>query len=118
MAKDRPPRASQQAAPQHAAPIATRLEQALAFHAKGQLARAESVYREILAQVPTHCDALHFLGVLQYQKGQYESAVELIGRAIKIDSTRAVPLLNMGLALHGLQRPQEALASYERALTL
>ncbi|HKA46355.1 MAG TPA: tetratricopeptide repeat protein [Burkholderiales bacterium] len=90
----------------------------MALHEAGRLAEAERIYREILGRAPAHFDALHLLGVIQYQKEEYESAVELIGQAIGIDPRQAVLHSNMGLALHRLKRPEDALACYERALAI
>ena len=79
---------------------------------------AASLYREIIAQVPMHFDALHMLGLIEYQSGQYESAVRLIQQAIRIDPYYPLAHLNVGNALRSLKRPEEALASYDCALRL
>ena len=92
--------------------------EALRLHQAGQFAEAERLYRQILAREPRHADSLHLLGVLAYQRGQNESAIELIGQAIAIND--AVPFFhnNRGLALTALDRTDEAAAHYERALAL
>lgn len=100
------------------ADIAAGLKRAVGFHQQGQLDLAEPLYREVLARAPAHFDALHLLGVLQYQKGRYEAAVELIGNALKLSSSQPAAHSNLGLALQKLGRPQEALASFDRALAL
>ena len=72
MAKDRPPltpdQQKEQPQQQASAAITAKFQQALAFHMQGQLAQAELLYREILAQVPDHFDALHLRGVLEGQR--------------------------------------------------
>ena len=122
MAKDRPPLAPEQPErepqPRVSAAITAKFQQALAFHMQGQPAQAELLYREILAQVPGHFDALHLLGVLEGQRKNSAAAVELINRAIKIDSNNADAHSNIGNALLDLKRPEAALASYDRALQL
>jgi tetratricopeptide (TPR) repeat protein/SAM-dependent methyltransferase len=92
--------------------------EALRLHQSGQFAEAERLYRQILARDPHHADSLHLLGVLAYQRGQHESAVDLIGQAIAIHN--AVPFFhnNRGLALAALGRIDEASTHYERALAL
>jgi tetratricopeptide (TPR) repeat protein len=100
------------------APIAAMLRDALACHRAGQLARAEAIYRDIIGRAPRHAEALHLLGVLELQRGNAEAALERIGEALRIDPGNAASHLDLGLALHGLKRFENALASYERALAL
>jgi tetratricopeptide (TPR) repeat protein len=90
----------------------------LAHHQGGRLAQAETLYRETLALQPDHADALHLLGVIASQVGRHDVAVDLIDRAIARDRTSPRYHSNRGLALAGLQRFAEAIASYDRALSL
>jgi protein O-GlcNAc transferase len=64
--------------------IQKKFDNALLYHQTGRLAEAERLYREILTSEPEHAESLHFLGVLAYQVGRYEVAIELIGRATRI----------------------------------
>ncbi len=122
MAKDRPPPMSEQLnkapLPPQPAAIESKLQQALAFHSRGQLALAEPLYREILAQAPNHFDTLHLLGVLEGQRKNSALAIELIGRALGVNPNNADAHSNFGNALRDLKRPDEALAAYGRALQL
>jgi tetratricopeptide (TPR) repeat protein len=90
----------------------------LAHHQGGRLAQAETHYRETLALQPDHADALHLLGVIASQVGRHDVAVDLIGRAIALDRMSALYHSNHGLALAGLKRFADAIASYDRALAL
>jgi len=58
------------------------------------------------------------LGVIYYQRGNHPAAVRQIDRSLKVDSKNANALYNRGLALQGLKRLDEALASYDKALAL
>ena len=58
-----------------------RLRQAQELHQQGRCDEAELHYRDVLAVIPDNADALHLLGVLQAQRGRYEAAAHLIGRA-------------------------------------
>jgi protein O-GlcNAc transferase len=100
----------------NAAAIATKLQQALAFHQRGQLAPAQRIYEEILELQPRHFDALHLLGVLATQAGNSRRAVLLLDAAIDIDRTNAVAYFNRGLALHQQGEYGAALTSYDQAL--
>jgi protein O-GlcNAc transferase len=94
------------------------LQRAIALHQQGQLAEAETLYRQILGKKPTHFDALHMLGVVRMQQGRGSEALELIDKALKVDPRSARALSNHGLVLFGLGRADEALASFDRALAI
>ena len=72
-------------------------EAAIGHHRAGRLAEAERLYRQILSQQPGHADALHLLGVIAQQVGQYDVAVELIGRAVAVQPTYAERTATWGM---------------------
>ncbi len=94
------------------------LKEGFALHQQGKLAEAESIYTQVLRQLPTSFDALHFLGVLTLQTGRALRGVELIGKAIAINANFAPAHINLGNGFQALQRLEEALASYDRAIAL
>ena len=61
------------------------LKEALSLHQKGKLDEAASLYRKILAQNPKSADALHLLGVIEFQRKNPLAAIALIEEAIEID---------------------------------
>jgi tetratricopeptide (TPR) repeat protein len=85
------------------------LNTALAFHQRGLLEEAVSVYQALLEKNPNHADALHLLGVVALQRGQPARAVEHIGRAVS---------LNPGVAAYqaNLAEVYRALGQHERAV--
>ncbi|HYK78145.1 MAG TPA: tetratricopeptide repeat protein [Micropepsaceae bacterium] len=95
-----------------------RLRQAQELHQQGRHEEAESRYRDVLAVMPDQADALHLLGVLEAQRGRYETAADLIGRAASIASDNPFIHYNYGNVLSALNRPEESLASFDRALAL
>src|SRR5581483_3764479 len=88
------------------------IEQAIALHRAGRLTEAEAIYDQILAAEPDHARALHLRGVLDYQQGRNEAAIELIGRAIARNGKDASFHSNLGLALQAHGRLEEAVAAY------
>jgi protein O-GlcNAc transferase len=98
--------------------ISKALTTALAHHQAGRLSVAEKVYRQILDVEPNHADALHLLGVLASQVHNEQAALDLIGRAIRVNPTVAAFHCNLGLVYHELKKLDEAVASYQRALDL
>jgi protein O-GlcNAc transferase len=91
---------------------------AVRLHREGRLADAERQYRGVLALDARHAESLHRLGLIAYQEGRHEIAVDLIGRAIAIDPMAAAYHCNLGSALKAQGRLDQAAACYERALEL
>ncbi|HEY3900564.1 MAG TPA: tetratricopeptide repeat protein [Chthoniobacter sp.] len=87
-------------------------------HHAGQLAEAETLYREILAAQPGHAGAHHFLGVVAYQSGRVTEAVERIRQSLALDPAQHAAHSNLGMALYDQGRIDEAAAAYRRAIEL
>lgn len=85
-------------------------------HRSGNLRQAEAIYRQILQVAPDHADAWHLLGVVAYQEGDFERAIEAIGKAIQ--TRPAVPAFhrNLALALQARGRYAEAASHFQEAL--
>ena len=64
-----------------AADIDRVVDAAFAHHEAGELDQAEALYRKPLEADPEHAEALHLLGLIAYQQGQFATAIELISRA-------------------------------------
>ena len=94
------------------------MRQAFGLHQQGQLAQAATLYREVLTMQPDNPDALHFLGVLESQRGQREAGLSLIDRAVKVNPRNAAALYNRAGILRDMARLDEAVESYDRALAL
>lgn len=94
------------------------LDQGISLLQQGQPAPAEAYFRQVLTAVPQHLDALQFLGVIEYQKGRFAAAAELLQWAIDLAPDAPGLHCNLGLAQQELGHPERALASYDRALAL
>jgi tetratricopeptide (TPR) repeat protein len=94
------------------------METAIARHRAGQLQQAEAGYRQVLSQQPDYPRALHLLGLVYYQAGQFDAALQCIGRAIALDNDVADYHLNHGVVFDRLDRLPQAIVSYRRALAL
>ena len=87
------------------------LDLALEHHKAGRLPDAGNIYQQILQQEPNQPTALHMLGVLSYQDGKNEQAVELISRAIEIQPDLAEAYNNLGLVQQQLDAIQDAITN-------
>lgn len=94
------------------------MELALQMHQAGRLAEAEAAYRAVLAHDPDNVDALHFLGVLAYQRNDYREAEALIAQSLARNPANPAARNNLGNALAAQARLDEAMACYREALAL
>ncbi len=94
------------------------LQAAITLHNAGKLEQAEVLYRRVLQQEPREPDALHMLGVIAYQTGNYPAALELINRAISVRNTDPGIFVNLGATYAAMQHSDEAVSCYRRALTI
>lgn len=101
---------------------AVTLEQALAlavgWQREGRLDAAESVYRQILAVLPEQPDALHFLGLLEFQRGDADAALTLFARAVAAAPHYVDLRSNHGNVLQTLGRLDAAEREYRAALAV
>jgi Tfp pilus assembly protein PilF len=77
------------------------------FHMAGRLAEAEQIYRQVIAAMPRHADALHALGALALQAGQPAAADTLLTQAIGLKPAADFQLTRAHVLL-ALNRPEEA----------
>ena len=115
---------AQAPAPAPAAPkpvpanLAAQLAQALKRHQAQDYAGAEALYRAVLAADADNFDANHLLGVLYRQRGDSQTAITFIGKALAIEPRACLAHTHLGNALRDLGREAEALAAYEKALAI
>ena len=82
------------------------------------MAEAEQIYRQILAIDCRHPDCLHLLGMIAYDAGRHQAAVDLIRRAIAINKNGASYHSNLGTVLRAQGMLDQAADCYIRALAL
>jgi len=93
-------------------------DQALRHHQSGQLQQAEQLYRQVIAQVPGHADALHMLGVLAHQLGRIDTAVDLIRQTIALRPNFPEAYMSLGNALRDKGELDEAIKSFRQVIAL
>jgi tetratricopeptide (TPR) repeat protein len=94
------------------------LSTALRHHQSGRLDAAAEIYHDILADAPHNADARHLLGLVAFQSGNFELAVNHIRRAIRLNSRVAVYHSNLGAAYSSLKQFDAAAASFRQAIKL
>ena len=76
------------------------------------------LYRRVLAANDHDFDALHMLGIIFAQRGQFEEAEQMLRAALSIDPAVAQCLHNYGSVLSRLGRHTDAVTSYQKALKI
>jgi len=93
--------ASTRPAPRPMAPVPSwvpeTMRAALRAQESGAGDEATRLYRQVLAVDPSNFDATHMLGLVEYEHGDYESALALIKHAIELRPDLGMPRHNLRL---------------------
>lgn len=100
------------------ASMAACFDAALQAHRAGNLAQAESLYRDILRQQPTQFDCWQLLGALLVQAGRHGEALPCLDRALALNAGFASAWHNRALAQQNLGKLAAAQADFAQALAL
>lgn len=95
-----------------------RLNDAIKFHQEGRMDQAATIYQAILDEDPDNADALHFLGLICFQKGADDRALELMTKALAIRKDRSHFYSNLGAVFFKKGMMNKAVAAYKKALKL
>jgi predicted TPR repeat methyltransferase len=98
--------------------VEERLAAAIAHHRAGRFDAAAAAYEEVLRVAPDSAAAWSMKGVLALQQGRPTEAIPLLERAIELDVDQPGFHLNLGNALRGVARLDDAIAAYRCALIL
>src|SRR5574337_1913390 len=90
------------------ADIRTRIAQAVYHQQRGAYTEAERLLRAVLDKSPHQADALHYLGLLSFQTGRMQQAVELMQGSLQEAPDNSGFYYNLAGVLQKLGRGQEA----------
>lgn len=99
-------------------PIAVALQAATQHQQANRIPQAQQIYQQILAKQPYQPDALHGLGVLAQQVGQYQAAENLFGTALRVQPNSLKVWFSLGNLRQVQGQLPEATEAYQKALTL
>ncbi len=94
------------------------LDLAVKKHNEGKLIEAKNIYEKILAVFPDNSNALHLLGLIEYQQGNYKDAIYKIEKAIKVLPESAIYYGNLGMIYDSLGDYEASERYFEKALQL
>ena len=94
------------------------MREANALRREGKLAAARKGYRRVLAIDWRQPEALNNGGIVAFQLGRADEALQLLEAAVALQPAEAEAHNNLALVLHAVGRAAEAAAGCRRALTL
>ena len=101
------------------ASLQARFGLASALERAGRGAESEREFENLLAAHPDHAASLNYLGYMWIDASRnLERAVELVGRAVRLDPANPAYVDSLGWGLFRLGRPVEAVRLLERAVRL
>ena len=94
------------------------LESAVRHYHAGDLQQAEEVSRGVLEHEPDNTEALHILGIIALQRGNYDIAFDLVSKAVIINASNPTYHNSLGNVLKKQGRLDEAINCFQKALQL
>ncbi|HUO09671.1 MAG TPA: tetratricopeptide repeat protein [Phycisphaerae bacterium] len=94
------------------------VQQAVRLHQQGKFPDAEAIYRRVLVRNPNQSDALHMLGLLAYQVGHADAAVDLIERSLSLAPNNEIACSNLAEIQRSRGQFGAAISLCERALRI
>ena len=94
------------------------LEEALLLHKKGELTKAENLYKSILKSSTNNFEVIHLLGIIKIQLKQFEEATVWLNKAITIDPNNHSVFNNLGVCYKELKKYNDALNNFKIALNI
>src|SRR5580704_5262352 len=94
------------------------LQGAMALHQQGRLTEARGLYERILSLNSSDSQAMSLLGVLLMQAGEAAAAAECFANALTFRPNDSALYIYRGSALSALNRPEEAITAYDRAIAI
>ncbi|ACB73751.1 tetratricopeptide repeat protein [Opitutus terrae] len=93
------------------------LQAGAAHHRAGRLVQAEAQYRQAVLGAPKSFEALHLLGLVNFQLGRMAEAADLLQRALRVNPQSAPCAMQLGMVLVALGRHKEAEAHLRGVVT-
>jgi protein O-GlcNAc transferase len=85
---------------------------------RGNLRQATILCKKILKLKPHHAEALHLLGMIHSEVGEYDQAITYIRKALQADPHFAEAFNNLGNIFQKTKLFDEAIGSYQKAIKL
>ncbi len=94
------------------------LNLAVKNHTKNNIKVAQDLYKEILKIKPDHSNALNNLGIISYNLGDNQNAINYYEKAITSDQNNSNAYNNLGVVFNILGEANKAIDCYENAIRI
>ncbi|MDJ0902903.1 MAG: GNAT family N-acetyltransferase [Xenococcus sp. MO_188.B8] len=94
------------------------LQLAIRHHRANRLIKAEQGYRQILEVESNHPEALYGLGILMRQKGEYQTAENLLSKLLQVQPNSLKALFSLGNLYQTQGQLSKAVETYNQVLSL
>ncbi|MDY6823761.1 MAG: tetratricopeptide repeat protein [Thermodesulfobacteriota bacterium] len=94
--------------------IAEIFQQAFKYHQNNRIKEAKAGYEKVLAIEPDHPSALHLSGLIAFDAGDIQTALDRVGRSVALAANERQWLLNYGKVLTAAGKPKEAIIVHQR----
>lgn len=94
------------------------LQKAISLHKQQRFIEAEEKYNEILEIDNQNIDAVHFLGLIKFEKKDFEKAIIFFKKAISLNKKIPAFYNNLGLVFKEIKKYDDANICFENALSL
>ncbi len=91
------------------------LQTGIQRHQAGDLGAAHESYGKVLEIQTDHPHALHLLGVVHHQRGDHDTAIEMIERAVALNPNFGDAYSNLGAAYFAAWKVRKAESNFRRA---
>jgi len=98
--------------------VAEALSDAKKAFSSGIFNKAEMLCQQALICNESEAEALHLLGLLNYQKGDNDNAESCIRKALQFEPYRAIYYNSLGIVLAASGRTAEAIENYQQAIKI
>jgi predicted O-linked N-acetylglucosamine transferase (SPINDLY family) len=94
------------------------MQKAYGFHQQGDLSGAEKLYQQVLQFDPKHSDANRLLGVIAFDFGRYQEAIQFLNKAISVKPKFFQNHFILGGVHKKLFEMDKAIACYKKCIAL
>ena len=94
------------------------LKRGISLHQKGSISDAEHIYQSVISRDSNNFEAIHHLGIIEYQKKNYQASIDLIQKALILRPNYAEAYSNIALSYKELGYLDLALASLSSAIKI
>jgi predicted O-linked N-acetylglucosamine transferase (SPINDLY family) len=93
-------------------------DEAIQLHQNGKIQEAKYLYEKLLDLDSKNVEAIHYLGLIEYQSGNYETAIQWIQKAIIIKPDWAEAHCHIALAYKETSKYDEAINALNIAINI